>query len=249
MSSLWFVVPAHGRVRLAEVCLRQLAWTCSTLTANGITASAVVIADDENLDTASDLGFATVERDNLLFGAKWNDGYELAAKEGVDFVVPFGTDDWIDPELLLDGLPRAGEMLCFRLATMVREDGLRAAPLHIPYDGGIGIRVYPSGLFAGCGYRPAEEDGTRAIDTNVLMEVTRTLGRLPRIRYGDIHQLQIIDWKSETQLNGYEFVWNYSNARARGGEEFDPPWEHLAAIYSAGAVEEIRSVYRPTVAA
>ena len=28
MSSLWFVVPAHGRLELAAICLRQLRRTC-----------------------------------------------------------------------------------------------------------------------------------------------------------------------------------------------------------------------------
>ena len=64
MASLWFIVPAHGRLDLARICLRVLRWTCDNLEADGVRASAVVIADDENLDTARELGFATVERDN-----------------------------------------------------------------------------------------------------------------------------------------------------------------------------------------
>lgn len=52
MSSLWFIVPAHGRAQLARICLGQLRRTCDALNAEGIAATAVVIADDENLDTA-----------------------------------------------------------------------------------------------------------------------------------------------------------------------------------------------------
>jgi hypothetical protein len=78
MPSLWFIVPAHGRAQLARICLRQLRRTCDALTENGINATAVVIADDENLDTARELGFGTVERDNVSTSRKYNDGFQLA---------------------------------------------------------------------------------------------------------------------------------------------------------------------------
>jgi hypothetical protein len=50
--SLCFVVPAHGRHAIAEVCLRQLRRTCDALAHRGIYASAVVIANDANLELA-----------------------------------------------------------------------------------------------------------------------------------------------------------------------------------------------------
>jgi hypothetical protein len=55
-----FVVPAHGRLELAEVCLRTLRWTCDELTAAGIDSSAIVVACDENLAVARELGFAKI---------------------------------------------------------------------------------------------------------------------------------------------------------------------------------------------
>jgi hypothetical protein len=36
MSSLMFVVPVHGRLQLASICLRQLRRTCDALIDNGI---------------------------------------------------------------------------------------------------------------------------------------------------------------------------------------------------------------------
>ena len=53
--SLWFCVPAHGRYELTRICLEQLRRTCDALPYE---ATAVVIADDENLHTAYELGFA-----------------------------------------------------------------------------------------------------------------------------------------------------------------------------------------------
>jgi hypothetical protein len=91
-KSIWFVVPAHGRVDVSRICLAQLSATCKELTGRGYPTSAVVVADDENLDVAAELGFGTVERANSPLGRKWNDGYELAGRTAVDYVIPLGTD-------------------------------------------------------------------------------------------------------------------------------------------------------------
>ena len=71
MPSLWFVVPAHGRLELARICLTQLRRTCDELTHHGIDASAVVVADDDNIETADDLGFAWVKRENRFLSRKF----------------------------------------------------------------------------------------------------------------------------------------------------------------------------------
>lgn len=239
MTSLWFVIPAHGRPALSQVCMRQLRRTCDTLTGNGIRASAVVIADDANLDIARDNGFATIERDNRPLGRKWNDGYELAGRIGVDYVVPFGTDDWIDANTLLDlPLPGENEIRCFRRSAIVSEDGRRLAKLHITYDGGDGVRVIPTGLLEPFGFRPAEEDRKRAIDTSVWNSLRGT-GR-PSLVYHDLHPLQIVDFKSHgDQLNPYDdCVKGY-----RDGKEIKQPWRALAEFYPGEAVEEMRAVY------
>jgi hypothetical protein len=75
---MWFIVPAFGRVELARICLRQLRRTCDQLAAEGIDATAVVISDDENRETALDLGFGTVTRGNEFVSAKFNDGIQAA---------------------------------------------------------------------------------------------------------------------------------------------------------------------------
>lgn len=242
--SFWFVVPAHGRADLARICLRQLRRTCDAVTAGGIDASAVVIADDENLETAATLGFGTVERQNRPLGRKWNDGYELAGRTGVDYVAPFGTDDWIAPALLLDGvMPADGEIRCCRLSAVVSEDGRRLARLTIPYEGGDGVRIWPTSMLRPLGYRPAQEDRERAIDTSVLTNVKRALGRPPRVVYHDLHALQIVDWKSAEQLNSYDGCLKYLE-----GDELDP-WESLAGFYPAVALAEMAALYPAAVTA
>lgn len=244
--SLWFVVPAHGRFELAEVCLRQLARSCAAITAGGVDCTAVVVADDENLEVARAVGFWAVERDNLQLGRKWNDGYELAGREGAGFVAPFGTDDWIDPAFVLSGdLPEHGQVRCARLSAVVREDAARMAELRIPYDGGDGVRIWPTSMLEPLGFRPAEEDRDRAIDTSVLREVTIAMGRPPAFVYHDLHPLQIVDFKSEgEQLNTYRDCLRYVV-----GEERRDVWHALAGHFPAEALSEMSAVLREPVAA
>src|SRR6187551_1252597 len=124
MKSLWFIVPAYGRFDIARVCLKQLRRSCDAITRGGIRADAVVVADDENLDIAHENGFHGYEQANEPLGRKWNDGYELACREGqADYVVPFGSDDWIDPAAILElPLPGPREIRCFRRTAVVSED-------------------------------------------------------------------------------------------------------------------------------
>src|SRR3954449_8391328 len=100
MSSLMFVVPVHGRLPLASICLRQLSRTCDTLNTEGVHASAVVVASQHDLAQLPEFGFGHVIRDNKYLGRKFNDGIQLAADPSynphpADYVVPCGSDDWV----------------------------------------------------------------------------------------------------------------------------------------------------------
>lgn len=239
MTSLWFVVPAHGRFDLARVCLRQLARTCDTLTDLGVRATAVVVADDGNLETSYECGFATVQRDNAPLGRKWNDGYELACRAGADYVIPLGSDDWIDAAFVAAPLPRDGEVRCSRLSAIVREDGQRLQTLRIAYDGGDGVRVFPTSLLEPVGFRPAEDDRSRAIDTSVFRRLSTAHGGRPRLVYHDLHPLQIVDFKSPNgQLNEYAD----SRVHADGPEDSDP-WATLAEHYPLESVQEMMALH------
>lgn len=250
MPSLWFVVPAAGRESLARVCLQQLRRTCDALTAEGVEASAVVIADDRNLVIAQRLGFATVNRDNHFLARKFNDGIQLACDERfnprpVDYVVPCGSDDWVDHRLFLQ-LPAADTILAFRRAAFVSEDGTTISSRNLDYPGGVGIRVYPREMLRRWGFRPADEDRKRACDTSILINVQRsyTSGG-PTIRYADLHEFQIVDWKSRgQQLNSYRDIM----VRHRHGGEAHDPFDALAGVYPAKALQEMRAHYRMTPA-
>jgi hypothetical protein len=243
-ASLWFVVPAHGRTELAAICLEQLRRTCDALTAEGLEATAVVISDDENLDTARELGFGTVERDNRFLSRRFNDGIQLACDprfnaRPVDFVVPIGSDDWIDYRILLQPLPRLDEFVAFTRLAFVREDGLELSRAHVEYDGGCGIRIYPRRLLGALGYRPADEDRERGCDTSILVNLRKAVRHL-RVAYRDVHALQIVDFKSaDANLNTYRELRRY---RARGSSDVEP-WAELEDVYPLEAVAAMRAHY------
>jgi hypothetical protein len=246
VTTLWFVVPAHGRLELARVCLRQLRRTCDALTSEGIEASAVVIASDANLETARELGFGVIEESGAL-GRKWNHGYQLACDPALnprpaEYVVPIGSDDWVDPELILSAPLSQDHLTCFRRCAFVREDGRRLARLTINYPGGVGIRVIPRRFIAQADYRPADEHRRRALDTSTLNGLRRANRRMPSIVYHDLHDLQVVDFKSASgQLNSYKSCLRFTHAR-----ESQDVWGGLAEHYPDAAVEEVRSVYAGT---
>lgn len=62
--SVCLITPAFRRYALSEICLRQHREAIDALDNMGIDAQQVVIADDENLDIAKELGFLTVESPN-----------------------------------------------------------------------------------------------------------------------------------------------------------------------------------------
>lgn len=242
MPSLWFVVPAHGRFNLARICLSQLRRTCDALIEEGIEATAVVIADDENLDTARDLGFGTVVRDNSFVSAKYNDGIQVAADPAynprpADYLVPCGSDDWVDHRLFLE-LPNKSTVVGFQRLSFVREDGREMVQRTVAVPGGCGIRIYPAEIMASLHYRPADEDRRRACDTSILTNLRRGPAGF-HVVHRELDPKQIVDWKSsDLQLNPYEsltFHRTFANPQ--------DPFEALADWYPADALEDMAEHY------
>jgi hypothetical protein len=239
VTALVFVVPAYRRFELTRVCLTQLTRTCRELDAYDIRATAVVIADDQNLDVAAMLGFATVRRENKPLGRKFNDGIELACGHlGADYVVPIGTDNWVDAALIAR-LPEQDTIAAHRLCTLVHESGEKAGALNVAYDGGDGVRTWPRELLEPLRFRPAAEDRERAIDTSIR-ERMKLNGAKPAYVYHDLHPLQIVSFQSEdVQLNGYDEL---RSVFANGPERIDH-WEALSEVYPEQAIEDVREVF------
>lgn len=246
-SSLWFVMPVHGRLDLAALCLRQLRSTCDQLADADVDASAVIVADRENLDGLRDrilglLGFGHVERDNWFLSRRFNDGIQLALDprhnaRPADYVVPIGSDDWIDHRILLP-LPDDRTVIGYQHVAFVREDGREMTYRHLDYTGGCGIRVYPRALMEPLGWRPADEDRKRACDTSILRNVTQANPGL-RVSHRDVDPRQIVDWKSAgEQLNPY------AGLRLHPATGTGDPFSDLAGVYPAALLDEMRDLYR-----
>lgn len=236
---LWFVVPAYQRVELTRLCLAQLKRSCVELAVDhAIDAHAVVVADDENLETARELGHWAVEQENQPLGRKFNDGIELACQQGADYIVPFGTDNWIDPRILTE-LPEGRVAITRTQAALVNNDGTRLGKIRVTYAGGDGIRTFPARLFEPCAYRPAADYAQRAIDTSIIERLRRFTGWTKQFQIADVHDKQIVSFQSpDIQLNGYDDL-----MRAFGVEELPDPWHELGQVYDELAVETMRRHY------
>lgn len=243
-SSLWFVVPVHGRHKLAQICLRQLRRTCDALTESGVEASAVIVGDEPFFNKLADqLGFAWRERDNQFVSDKFNDGIQLALDERynprpADYIVPLGSDDWVDHRLFLE-LPDEHTMFGFQRMSFVREDGQEIAAMNLKVQGGCGVRIYPRNLMQRLMYRPADPDRYRACDTSILVNLQLLWGDQMRIEHRHLHDRQIVDWKTPgRQLNPYETI-----LRRHHGTRMLNPFRELAGIYPAEALAEMKRHY------
>jgi hypothetical protein len=250
MPRLLFCMPAHGRLELARICMKQLRRTCDALCAEGVEASAIVVACDENLDSARELGFGTVERNNVYLARRFNDALQLACDPAhnpwpADYAVPIGSDDWVDHRLFLD-LPAANRVVGWKRLAVVREDGREISCRQLDYTGGAGIRIYPAALMAPFGYRPADPDRRRACDTSILTNLCmhHGLGGI-RVEHRHLHDYQIVDWKSPAeQLNTYAELAAVYRPTVTGD-----PFEELAPFYPAEALDEMRAHYATNLVA
>ena len=240
MPSLAFIVPVHGRAELARICLTQLRRTCDELTARGVTASAVVVG--EELETAQSLGFATVRRNNQYLSRKFNDGIQLAMDRRynpnpADYVVPCGSDDWVDHRLFLN-LPDHRTVVGFPRISFVSEDGSDLRAVNLTYPGGAGIRIWPRHPMKACGFRPADESLTRGCDTSILLNVQREYPRLV-IQHRETDPRQIVDWKTAGQnVNAFDQV----VTRWRG-KSLGDPYDTLGDLYPSDALEDKAAHY------
>jgi hypothetical protein len=229
--------------------LRQLRRTCDSLTEFGIDASAVIIADRPNLRDLGGrighdlLGFSSVERGNEFVSKKFNDGIQLACDprhnhKPVDYVVPCGSDDWVDWQIFKH-LPPHDTIMGFQHISFVREDGTEMTSRFLNYPGGCGIRVYPRRLLeqSDYRYRPCDESRKRGCDTSILYNLQSTIPNL-KLLHQPVDPRQIVDWKTAgVQLNSYEDLRRHKKVGT------DDPFDVLASIYPAEALEEMAVHY------
>jgi hypothetical protein len=225
--TIWFVTPAFQRYELSAVCFDQRLDVIRFLAERGIEARCVVIADDENLDLARERGFDVVESPNVV-SDKFNDGMEYAGRNGATWIVPIGSDSWIDPDYFLglhDGVTRTGQFYCHVTADKIGESRVRKV-------GGAGPYVFHRSVLARVGFRPATPGLMRRVDSS-------TLAGLGPIAFRPFHRhpFQYIGFRAEPFITSYE-----SLMKAWGVREHDDPWGILARYYPADLVERARNV-------
>lgn len=238
MPTLALVIPAYRRYEVSAIAFPQLAWACRELGSRyGIDAMGIVVADDDNLDIADAAGLDTLKRPNSPLGRKWNDGYEFAAACGYDYLVPCGSDDWLDPDYLAR-LPAPDEIRASRRFTAVREDGQRLLTMTVRYEGGVGLRIMPAGLFTDARHRPCDDEADRAIDKSVIRGL-RARGKAFRWVYSD-DPLSIVQFQSrKVQLNTYRVL-----QRAFGDQESADPWGVLRGRFPLRFVDAAEAHFK-----
>lgn len=239
--SVWFVTPAFRRYALTAVCLDQRLEVVKALAAHGIEARCVVVADDDNLDIARARGFDTVETPNrgpdnrVWLGRKFNDGIEYAAKHGAEWIVPIGSDSWIDPDYFLPlpptNLTRTSRWYCVVESERLGELRVRGR--------GAGPFMFNRRVLERCGFRPAEDERKQSIDASTIRGIAMSGGRLIWVMH-DRHPFQYVGFRGQPTISPYPVLYG-----AFGVREHPDPWAVLAAHYPADLVEQARLALEP----
>jgi len=223
---IYFVTPAYQRFALTAVCLEQRRQVIEHLAAQGVEARCVVVADDENLDIAKGLGFDTVEQNNDWLGRKFNDGMQYAGEHGADWIVPIGSDSWIDPAYFLPLPSKPVARTSIRYAVVEPQ---RMATLKVRRRGA-GPYMLHRDLLKRSGFRPAIDELRKGIDGSTILGI----GPM-RWEQRDLHSMQYIGFRGIPHLTKYADLW-----RKWGAGQFNNPWELLAQHYDPALVEQAR---------
>jgi len=221
---IYFVTPAWQRFDLTKVVLEQRRACIDFLNARGVQAQQVVIADDENADIADSLGFEVIRKRNYALGRRFNDGIAHAARNGAEWIVPIGSDSFLDPAYLFP-LPTDGRMRSSTLYALA-EPG-RLGRLRKRTGTGIGPYMIPRVCLPRT-LRPASEVKRRGIDSSTL----QGLRLRPRVEFTDLHPWQYVGFRSYPQMNPYDKL--YSRI---GVSEEPEVVERLSEYYPQGLVE------------
>ena len=225
--SLWFVTPAYQRFDLTAVCLDQRLAVARYLAPYGIEVRCVVVADDDNLDLARERGMDTVEAPNVV-SDKFNAGMAYAGEHGAAWIVPIGSDSWIDPQYFLGlhkGTVRTSQWYCHVEADRLGEARVRKR-------GGAGPYVFPRRVLEPVGFQPATAGLMRHVDSSTLAG----LGPLT-FRPFHRHPFQYIGFRVAPYITAYD-----SLMRLHGVQEHPKPWDLLRSYYPPELVERARQV-------
>lgn len=215
------MTPAWGRPAVSRLALAQRAHLRDELASRGITATCVVIADDENLDIARDYGFDTIEMDNRYLGRKVNAGFEFAAEQEPDYVAFIGSDDWMHPDLF----EPLGENCVYAGHDITVIDLVSGRGKHLGWRHRYGVPPWfiPTAALKHCGYHPCVAESEHGMEFQIA---TSLLQSGIRWRFDDPHPASRVDFKSDVGMTGYDQI-----TRALNGQEIRRPFSKLDRWY------------------
>lgn len=233
-TGLWLVTPAWQRFELSALCFDQHALAMRTLEQAGVETHHVVVADDRNLELAERHGWDTVERDNDWLGRRFNDGIEYALNHGAEWVVPIGSDSWIDPAYFLP-LPARDVVRTSRTYSVLthRKLGELVVGLHSP----AGPHMLTRELLELVDGRPVAEKIRRGCDASTVWNIERASGAPMPWEFRDVHPHQYVG------LRGIPAITQYHRIVARWGvAEHEDPWPLLTRYFPVELVDRARDV-------
>jgi hypothetical protein len=229
---IYFVTPAWQRFDLTRVVLEQRRRICDFLAERNVEARCVVVADDRNADIAVELGFDVVRARNYALGRRFNDGIEYAARHGAQWIVPIGSDSFLDPAYLFP-LPPEHVMRSSRLYALA-EPG-RLGRLRAKSSNGVGPYMIPRSCLPR-NLRPANDLRKRGVDSSTIQGLRHVSGR----EFVDLHPWQYVGFRSYPQMNSYDKLYS----RLGVGEEPEVA-ERLSEYYDPHLVERALAACAP----
>jgi hypothetical protein len=229
-SVIYFVTPAWQRFDLTRVVLEQRRLVIDWLAARHVEARCVVVADDANAEIAQELGCDVLNRKNYALGRKFNDGIEWAARNGAEWIVPIGSDSFIDPVYLFP-LPEPGVLRSSTVYALAQPHRLGRLRSKTPM--GVGPYMIPR-THLPKSLRPAAEYRKRGVDTSTMRGLRRGWTR----EMVDLHPWQYVGFRHEAraeghpQLNSYEKLYMVLGV----GEEYEVA-DRLSEFYPPRLVE------------
>jgi len=202
---------------------------------NGIEAHHVVVADDANLELAQSYGWATVETDNEWLGRRFNDGIEYAIAHGAEYVVPIGSDSWIDPAYFVPLRGERENVLTSRTYSVLTHRKL--GELVVSSRSPAGPHVLPRELLLKVDARPVDDELKRGCDASTVRNIERAIGRRMPWVHRDLHPHQYVGLRGKPAITQYHRI-----VQRWGVEEHTDPWPLLRRYFDDDLVTRARDL-------
>ncbi len=236
---VWLVSPAWQRFDVTRLVLKQREHLAASAAARGIDVHTVIVADDHNVDIAHEHGAHVVEMDNDQgVGRRFNAGFQYAARQGADWLVHIGSDDWLHPDALTPILEPEdpGAIISGRQLAFVDLRAGRMQTCTLRNRTGVVAWLIPRAVMAPCGFAPIPGEKCRGLDGHLVNGLTRSGVRV-RWTFHDPSPVARIDFKSAVNLNPYEHL----SKHLADSPEITDPWPVLAEHYPSELVEAARA--------